>query len=289
MSGEAAMPHLRFFAPASCRMLVRQTTRPVAASRQRSSPLAPSANTEAVRPGRRGPRTLAASHPLTEALGPCVGPQLTAGHDVVRGHDLVALALLDRERAAAGDRERRTPAADRLLPHRREPLPRHADGPAIDPIAILAAEAGPARRLHRVCWRPSPADPVAARPRCWRRATAARSSTAPIVTVSASANPKSKSSACTCLISGDGSEGNSDAGVDRAAPERRPCVNRPPAVDVTSRTRDRIPVASAGHPSRFSAPRTVASGRTGARRARRAGRRARSSNDKGWRRAAAHR
>ena len=40
MSGEPAMPHRRFFAPASCRMFVRQTSRPVAASRQRSSPLA---------------------------------------------------------------------------------------------------------------------------------------------------------------------------------------------------------------------------------------------------------
>jgi hypothetical protein len=42
-SGAAAMPHCRFVAPPSSRMFVRQTTAPVASSRQRSSPVPPSA------------------------------------------------------------------------------------------------------------------------------------------------------------------------------------------------------------------------------------------------------
>ena len=43
--GAADMPHWRFVAPLSSRMFVRHTSAPVVASRQRSSPRPPSANT----------------------------------------------------------------------------------------------------------------------------------------------------------------------------------------------------------------------------------------------------
>ena len=64
--------------------------------------------------GRRRARPFAAAHPRAELLAPAVGPEFLAGGDVVGRDDFVVPALLDRERAAIGDRKRRAPAADRL-------------------------------------------------------------------------------------------------------------------------------------------------------------------------------
>ena len=122
------MPQVRLLAPASVQNV--RAPHHLAGGGVEAAELASGAERvhQTVMPGGCGPGALAAapqSHQLRiESLAPRIGPELAARLHVVGGHDFVILALLDRERAAAGDGERRAAAADRLLPHRREPVPR---------------------------------------------------------------------------------------------------------------------------------------------------------------------
>ena len=105
-SGEADVPCSTFSAPASASMSVRHRVRPVAASSALNSPAAPSTYNPAVIPGRRRARTVAARRTL-EARIPRVRPQLASRREVVRRRQFAPAALLDRERPAVSDDERR--------------------------------------------------------------------------------------------------------------------------------------------------------------------------------------
>ena len=113
INDDAAMPKFRLAAPASSRTFVRQRTLPLGIERPE---LAGRSEHEqrSFMERRCRPRTGSSTAVGDEDGLPRVRPQFAAGQDVVRHRDLLAAALLDRERVPIRSDERRMSATDRL-------------------------------------------------------------------------------------------------------------------------------------------------------------------------------
>ena len=145
------MPQVRFGASFSARMFRRHTSAPVRAIEASQLAERPERVDPLVVIGRRRPRTVT-TQAFDELALPAIRPELTAGFDVVRSHHLLLPALLDGERAAVGDDERRVAEPDWLPPQPRESFARPIRSDRrleVSPVPVGSPEVGPVPARRR--------------------------------------------------------------------------------------------------------------------------------------------